>query len=219
MTVSILMALFNGIEFLCESTGSVEQQTVDTWELLIGVNGHSRSSHIWRQIASFANHRVKIIHCSDEPGKSRALNYLIERAQGDAICTLDADDRWEPHKLNEQLRFWSAYDVIGTGCQYFGDRCDGPGICLGEVPRHSLLSTNHIVNSSAMMHRRDAHWDPEWEGIEDYDLWLRLAAAGRSFFNVPAILCLHRIHADSAFRNTPTQQLDALRRRWSGKIV
>ena len=42
-------------------------------------------------------------------------------------------------------------------------------------------------------------WDKNYDGVEDYELWLRLWKQNNFFFNVPEILVLHRIHNDSAF--------------------
>ena len=39
--ISILMPVYNGIEYIDESVKSVISQTFKDWELLIGVNGHS----------------------------------------------------------------------------------------------------------------------------------------------------------------------------------
>jgi len=45
--ISILIPLYNGIEFLEESVNSVINQTYSQWELLIGVNGYSTNSDIY----------------------------------------------------------------------------------------------------------------------------------------------------------------------------
>jgi len=37
--ISILIPIYNGIEFIDDSVSSVLSQTYDKWELLIGVNG------------------------------------------------------------------------------------------------------------------------------------------------------------------------------------
>ena len=43
------------------------------------------------------------------------------------------------------------------------------------------------------------YWDGKWNGVEDYDLWLKLWKQGKKFYNVNEIQVLHRIHNDSAF--------------------
>jgi len=42
--ISILMPIYNGIEFINESVPSILQQTYGEWELLIGINGHPENS-------------------------------------------------------------------------------------------------------------------------------------------------------------------------------
>ena len=37
--ISILIPLYNGLEYLEESTNSIINQTYKNWELLIGING------------------------------------------------------------------------------------------------------------------------------------------------------------------------------------
>ena len=39
----------------------------------------------------------------------------------------------------------------------------------------------------------------KFDGVEDYDLWLRLWKQDKKFYNVPEIKVLHRIHQESAF--------------------
>ena len=38
--ISILMPIYNGIEYIGESVSSIIGQTYGNWELIIGVNGH-----------------------------------------------------------------------------------------------------------------------------------------------------------------------------------
>ena len=38
--ISILMPIYNGIEYINESVSSVLDQTYGDWELIIGINGH-----------------------------------------------------------------------------------------------------------------------------------------------------------------------------------
>jgi glycosyltransferase involved in cell wall biosynthesis len=39
-SISVLIRLYNGVEYLSDSLKSVLDQTFTDWELLIGVNGH-----------------------------------------------------------------------------------------------------------------------------------------------------------------------------------
>ena len=49
--ISILIPVYNGIEFINESVTSVLEQTFEDWELIIAINGHPQNSNEY-QIAS-----------------------------------------------------------------------------------------------------------------------------------------------------------------------
>jgi hypothetical protein len=40
-----------------------------------------------------------------------------------------------------------------------------------------------------------------WDGVEDYDLWLRLRNQNKTFYNFKEVLVRHRIHKESAFNS------------------
>ena len=46
--ISILMPIYNGIEFINESVSSIILQTFGEWELIIGINGHPENSEVFK---------------------------------------------------------------------------------------------------------------------------------------------------------------------------
>ena len=206
--ISILMPIFNGIEYIEESVASVIKQTFPTWELLIGINGHSENSEVYKKAFEFSSDKISVRDFPDLKGKSVTLNKLLEFSKYDSICLLDVDDLWAPEKLMSQIPFIDRYDVIGTNCQYFGDSDICPGLYMGEVSEDQFSKLNTIINSSCMINRRgrSIHWDPRWDGVEDYDLWIRLVKDKWTFFNIDTILVGHRIHIGSFF-NTKNRGL------------
>ena len=57
--ISILMPIYNGIEFIDESVSSVLRQTYGDWELLIGINGHPPNSDIYIKAKEYEKKVVK----------------------------------------------------------------------------------------------------------------------------------------------------------------
>jgi len=98
-----------------------------------------------------------------------------------------------------QKRFIYYSDVIGTQCKYFGDLNTSPNIPVGDLSSFNFFNFNPIINSSCLLKKKLCNWDGKWNGVEDYDLWLKLWKEGKQFYNVNEILVLHRIHNDSAF--------------------
>ena len=214
MSTSILVPIFNGIEFLEEAIQSVLNQTFTDWVLYIGVNGHGESGGDVairaRQIAELDTKGRIHVYIQPPPicNKSKSLNDLVRRTTTEWICILDADDKWAPNKLEQQFKITQTMpniEVIGTGCVYFGERSNVPFIPYGILVRRSTLNYNPIINSSAMIKSKHAYWDESdrIQGVEDYDMWLRLDYQGVNMYNINAILTYHIIHKESFFNTKP----------------
>lgn len=196
------MPIYNGIEFIDESVQSILSQTYGEWELIIGINGHQQNSNIYliaKQLETLSA-KIKVHDLYNIKGKSNTLNEMIKYCKYDYIALLDVDDIWLPNKLEIQSRYLLNYDVIGSNCIYFGD-INGivPKIPIGDISNFDFTQVNPIINSSSIIKKELCCWNEN--GIEDYDLWLRLRKQNKKFFNFSEILVKHRIHKQSAFNS------------------
>jgi teichuronic acid biosynthesis glycosyltransferase TuaG len=190
--------------------------------VVIGVNGHGASggdvgilARLWETLDA----RVRVyIQPPTIKGKSQSLNDLMQHVCGDWIALLDCDDAWAPTKLEAQIQVLDtvARDaaVIGTHTVYFGDMQGTPTIPTGYIEPTTLLTVNPIINSSVLIRREYCRWDGAYDGIEDYELWMRIVCAGGKLYNLPQHLTAHRIHTSSAF-NTKQHDLSGLRAKYA----
>jgi teichuronic acid biosynthesis glycosyltransferase TuaG len=202
--ISILIPIHNGIQFLDECITSILKQTYNKYEIIIGVNGFCRNSDTHLIALEYSNKiqdkvKITILDLYNIKGKSNALNEMIKHSSYDWISLLDIDDKWHPNKLECQIKYTFNYDIIGTHCRYFEDMNISPVLPIGDLKDFNFLDYNPIINSSCLIKKRYAIW--EENGIEDYDLWLKLWKQGKKFYNVGIILTFHRIHDDSAFNS------------------
>ena len=197
--ISILMPIYNGIEFIKESVNSVLKQTYTDWELIIGINGHPQNSEIYKQALRHKSDKIKIYDLYQIKGKSNALNKMLQFCSGNWVSLLDVDDIWLERKLENQVNFIKDYDVIGTQCKYFGDSDLVPSIPTGDITNFDFRKVNPIINSSCLLKKELCYWDGKHDGVEDYDLWLRLRNKNKKFYNIEDVHVLHRIHQDSSF--------------------
>ena len=223
MVISIIIPVYNGIEFLEECVRSVIAQTFTDWEIVIGVNGHGYDGgEVGRLAHTIATLDQRIIvHIQPPPlkGKVESSNDLVAKSKGDWICMLDCDDKWEPTKLEKQYNasMSIAKDavVIGTFCRYFGEISGGPSLPTGYIDPSILEDYNPVINSSAMIKKEYCQW--EYDDInytmEDYSLWMDICLQGKKLYNVPEHLTWHRIHKTSAF-NTQGYSNVPLRTRY-----
>jgi len=202
--ISVLIPIYNGIEFIDESVTSVINQTFTNWEIIIAINGHPQNSEVFQIAKKYENKsepgKIRVFDLYTIKGKSDTLNEMIQYCNYDFVAILDVDDIWHLDKLKIQSEFLEKYDVIGSRCIYFGDR-NGivPPIPLEDISEFDFKLVNPIINSSSVIRKTLCNWNDN--GIEDYDLWLRLRKKGKKFYNCKQILVKHRIHQSSAFNS------------------
>ena len=201
--ITILMPIYNGIEFINDSVLSVLTQTYSNWELLIGINGHTINSNIYQKALEYQrmDSRINVLDLYYIKGKSNALNEMLYYSKYDWISLLDVDDKWLPDKLEKQVEYMSNYDIIGSTCRYLGDSTIVPIIPTGDISNFNFLEYNPVINSSCLVKKDLCIWDGDYDGVEDYDLWLRLRFNKKKYYNLDDILVLHRIHNTSAFNS------------------
>ncbi len=183
--VSVVMAAKNYARFLPEAIESVFSQSFANWELVIIDDGSTDATpYVARPYLT--DSRVRYFH-SDHLGQSRAKNLGVHLARGRLVAFLDADDAWEPTKLEEQVARFEACPEVGV---VFCKRSlmDETGAVIPTKPASGFptglvlphMFTQNFVCFSSCMVRREVFshvggFDPEWDLSIDYDLWLRVA--------------------------------------------
>lgn len=199
--VSILMPIYNGIEFINDSVSSVLKQSYTQWELIIGINGHPENSETYQIAKKYAekDDRIFVYDFYEIKGKANALNEMLKYCNTNHIAMMDVDDLWAENKLKMQIPFLEEYDVVGSRCVYFGEKNTIPNIPVGNISEFDFRKVNPIINSSSITRKELCYWNDN--GIEDYDLWLRLRKQNKKFYNCSNLLVMHRIHSFSAFNS------------------
>ncbi len=195
------MPIYNGIEFINESVNSIINQSFTDWELIIGINGHPENSDVFKKAKLYENinPKISVYDLINIKGKANALNKMIGFCKYNYIALLDVDDIWYYKKLEIQSKFINNYDVVGSNCVCFGDKKIVPEVPKYDFSNFNFAEINPIINSSAIIKKELCFWREN--GIEDYDLWIRLRKLKKKFYNCPEILVKHRIHQNSAFNS------------------
>ena len=218
--VSWLIAVKNGLPFLTEALASIEAQTFRDFEVLIWDNGSSDGTveEARRWIPSRLPGRI----VADRPlGLSASRAQLVLLSQAEFCAVLDADDIAEPRRLELQIAFLKENPGIGlVGSQLAF--ADADGRLTGNASNYPLqhedivLSTlfGNPIGQPAILFRRKDLLDagnyaclPEedWgrngclNGVEDFELWLRLATKTK-LANLDEKLTRYRLHARSITR-------------------
>jgi glycosyltransferase involved in cell wall biosynthesis len=201
--VSVVLAVNRDDGFLDEAVASVLNQTFRDFEFIIVAN--CCSDELWERLQAIPDSRVVPVRTAVGQLPFN-LNVAIDRARGEYIARMDADDVCEPERFERQLQYLDANrDVDVLGSSYI--HIDGSGRHVGN-PRRLKLTHKQIDRSlpfeSCMPHptvmfRRTAVLSVGGYAYglyaEDWDLWLRMARRGLRFANLPEPLLQYRIHA------------------------
>lgn len=140
-------------------------------------------------------------------GLAAARNRAIERARGEYIIPLDADNRLLPAMIRstiEQLDGDAGAEVV------YGDllRFEEQNLQVKPGPfNFGRLYRSNYIDACAGFRRtlwqRLGGYDEQMRlGFEDWDLWLRAAVAGARFIYVPELLFHYRVRKGSMLSNT-----------------
>jgi len=100
-TVSVVIPAYNAEETLPKTIASACAQTYDDLEIIV-VDDASTDDTV-AVLDGFDDPRIQFFSHEENRGGSAARNTGIERATGDYIAFLDADDEWHPRKIEKQL--------------------------------------------------------------------------------------------------------------------
>ena len=100
--ISVVMPVFNAEKYLKKSIESILHQTYPAWELIIVDNGSEDDSLKICQEYAKEEERMLVLHQYQHKGVSAARNLGVEKATGDYITFLDADD-WVAEDYLETL--------------------------------------------------------------------------------------------------------------------
>jgi len=211
--VSVVIGAYNAAAWIGATLESVFSQTHPVAEVVVVDDGSmDRTADIVRSFRP----RVQLL--AEEHRGRPHRNRGILACHEDLVAFVDADDIWHPSKIARQLQLMTTRNTEWVYCEsdWLDDatglrvRASGVPVQEGDI-LESLLLNNFIVASTPMVTRRaleEAGYfeeGPEVAPVEDWDLWLRIAARH-------PIACVHeklvtlRLHPDSFLARTPLAQ-------------
>jgi succinoglycan biosynthesis protein ExoO len=120
--VSVVIPVYNSVSTLARAINSVLRQSLADIEVLVVDDASRDASLATAQALASEDARVRVLALPVNCGKSHAMNVAINEASGAWIAVLDADDWYEPQRLEA---------VVSTACsqgvemvadnQYFHD--------------------------------------------------------------------------------------------------
>jgi glycosyltransferase involved in cell wall biosynthesis len=218
LAVSIILPFRNEAAFLPECLASIREQTLAEWELIAIDDGSDDASPDVVARMAEEDGRVRLLR-PGRVGLVAALNLGIAHAAAPLLARMDADDVMLPERLQAQREYMDAHPELalcGTQVELFPaeevrggyaeyvrwqNACVEPHDIAANLYVESPFAHPSVMARTDVLREVGGYEDGPFP--EDYELWLRLHAAGYAMGKVPRVLLRWRE------RDARTSRVDA----------
>jgi O-antigen biosynthesis protein len=191
--VSILMPTFNpNGEFLAAAAESVIAQVYENWELIV-IDDGSDTAGVGALLEKMKQRDARIQTGSQvHGGISSALNAGLAVARGEWIALLDHDDLLEPDALFRAIELLQTdrdTDVIYSDEDKIIDGNLSAPMLKPDWSPEFFVTQNYLGHFMVMRHDlAAAGFRSEFDGAQDYDLFLRVTEKTDRIRHIPRVL-------------------------------
>ena len=212
--ISVVMVSFNQAAFLEEGLRSVLEQGYPDLEFIV-IDGNSTDGSV--EILERYRNRLSDLVIEPDHGQSEGLNKGFARTTGDILTWVNSDDLLEPGALFRVAQAFAipGVDIVAGGCRQIGISRDEiilnhhnrlPFGMQVALPLGLLLEMDRFWLTGSFFYQPEVFFSRDiWKRsggklrtdlyyIMDYDLWVRMAAAGAHIIHIPEFLACSRTH-------------------------
>ena len=216
--VSIVIPVYNGAKFLAEAIDSALAQTYDNTEIVV-VNDGSKDDGATEKVALSYGDKIRY-YSKPNGGVSSALNYGIEKMQGEYFSWLSHDDLYEARKIEREVEELSKYDAKdntiiccadslidaeGNPIYYPAKRLNG--LYSGSDLFDIFFSGHLNINGCTLLIHKTAFerygMFSTFRYIQDIECWIHFMLGGISFCFIPDTLNKMRVHGGQVTKQYP----------------
>ena len=221
--VSVVIPTYRHRDYVLLTLESVFAQTFKDYEVIVVNDGSpDDTDEVLKPLIQSG--KIRYIE-QKNAGQAAARNCGIAVAQGKYIALLDDDDLWPSDKLAWQVQALENSPRAALVYGYKRDLDEPSGVIAprseaeafqGEVTE-AFLSRNHITSPGqclvpATMLERIGGFDASLWGVDDWDLYIRLAKQG-PFVYEHRLALTYRLHAQNASRDLARMYQNAMQLR------
>lgn len=186
--ISVIMSTFNGSKTITDAINSILGQKYTNFEFIICDDASTDETQ--QILAKFAkmDPRIRVICNSQNQGLPRSLNRCIELANGEYVARMDDDDISLANRFSKQVLFLQTHQNISFvgssilifdqdqiyGTQKYPEYPSVLDLFRGNQFAHPAM----LIRKSALQRIGNYSENENVYRIEDYDLWMRMYAAG-----------------------------------------
>jgi glycosyltransferase involved in cell wall biosynthesis len=226
--ISVVIPTYCRSHTVLETLESVFAQTLANYEVIVVNDGAVDETA--RLLAPLVRSGQIRYFEQTNKGEAAARNRGLAEARGEFVAFLDDDDLWPEDKLQWQCDYLSKNaDVllVGGSCNlFYPDGTHGKTVVLheGNITVETISRGSPFFSPGQTLIRRDVlmdagGFDTSYWGVDDMDLWFRLALRGKLLAQARLAL-YYRIHEGNASRDVIKMYTNSFRmaRRHTGLV-
>lgn len=206
--ISVIIPCYNQGHFLDIAIQSILRQDYSNFEIII-INDGSTDPNTINIVNQLKNKKLPYIkiYSIKNKGLAGARNFGLDKARGELIQFLDADDQLLPDKWNKQVDFFKKNPNSYINYTKFifqkNKKIIKPfpeSTKINDSIRDFLFrweSTLTIPPHCFLFKKKcfqEHRFNTEFKACEDWVLWSELALSGFKFFNIDFIGCVYHLH-------------------------
>ena len=219
------MGIYNCASTLQEALDSLYAQTYQDFEIILCDDGSKDNTYELALENQKQHSNIVLLKNPHNMGLNQTLNNCLAVAQGEYIARMDGDDLCDPTRFEKQVKFLdehSEYAIVSSPMLYFDENgVFGKGrVKEGEALKNVFNTGTPFCHAPCMV-RKEAYdkvngytVDKRLLRVEDYELWVKMYAAGYKGYNLGEHLYSMRDDRNAVARRTFKNRMNEIYAHW-----
>ena len=204
--ITVGIPTYNHAKFLAKSVDTATKQTYSNLEIIVVDNYSTDDTD--DVLSRFDDSRISVIKVNNGGSIAVSRNIILDKARGEWIAFLDADDWWDLNKLNECSHYFrEGIDLIYHNLNIVAENKSNlqkknikSRKLRKPVFKDLLINGNTIATSSVVVRKsmlsrvNGMNESKEMFGIEDFNAWLKISQITDGFKLVSKNFGYYRVH-------------------------
>lgn len=158
-------------------------------------------------VQSFGDSKIRYVLNPVRTSLRDQLNQAIDLSKGNFIARMDADDISCPDRIQKQLKYLmdnQSISLVGSCLEIIDDNNNTLGFRRLPETHADIVKGLRVyctIAHPSIMFRKDVIKEmgcyQDSAPMEDWDLWCRMALAGKLFYNIQEPLLKYRVHSQA----------------------
>ena len=214
--VSVVIPVYNDEKYLYDALQSVAGQNYRNYEIIM-VDDGSGDAKTLQMLKEIKSPRVHVFF-NNHKGVSAARNFAINKASGEYILPLDADDLLGTGFMERAVKILTTHPevkVVSGDIEMFGLRTGIkrlPDFSIEMLLGQNTMAVTSMFRKSDFLKTQGFNENMQ-DGFEDWDFWLSMMENGGDVYKLDTVAVRYRIKKKSRNYSLSRSQMTRLRKQ------